>query len=260
MEKYFSGEKLYGDNFTPKQIAEWIKDEEEAYADIKSDNIKKYQYNELNKQHGYSKLKNKNYEKALCFGGGNCHEILPIIQKVEKIYVIEPSSSYRSKVLKGKELVYITPKSDGKIDARNNTFDLITCFGVLHHIPNVSSEIKELKRVLKPGGIMLIREPTVSMGDWRKKRFGITKRERGIPLEVFDNIMKKENLKIIHKTRVLHPFARRGFGAIKDPFNSKIATKADAVLSKIFSFNKKYHATKWYHKLQPQSIFYVLKK
>jgi len=260
MEKYFSGKELYGDDFSQEEVCSWIKDEEEAYTNMKSDNIKQYQYNELNRHHGYSKLKNKTYETVLCFGGGNCHEILPVIEKIKKIYVIEPSSSYRSKTLNGKKLVYITPKSNGKIDADDNSFDLITCFGVLHHIPNVTSTIKELKRVLKKGGIILIREPTVSMGDWRKKRRGITKRERGIPLKIFNRIITKQNFKVIYKARVLQPFARRGFGMVKNPLNSKLVTILDSLLSKTFSFNKKYHATRWYHKLQPQSIFYVLEK
>jgi len=260
MEKYFSGEKLYGDDFSPQQIAKWIKYEKEAYTDIESDNTKKYEYHELNKKQGYSKLKNKIHKNVLCFGGGNCHEILPIINNVKNIYAIEPSSSYRSKTLNGKKIIYIKPKLNGKINAKNNSFNLITCFGVLHHIPNITSTIKELKRVLKQGGYILIREPTVSMGDWRKKRVGITKKERGIPLKIFNKIIQKEKFKIIHKARVLHPFTRRGFGILKTPFNSKIAVKLDAALGRIFSFNKKYHATKWYHKLQPQSVFYVLKK
>jgi SAM-dependent methyltransferase len=260
MEKYFSGEKLYGDDFAPRQIAKWIEDEKEAYADIESDNTKEYGYHELNKKHGYSKLKDKIYKNALCFGGGNCQEILPIIKNIKTIYAIEPSSSYRAETLNEKKIIYIKPKLNGKINAKNNSFDIITCFGVLHHIPNVTSTIKELKRTLKRGGYMLIREPIVSMGDWRKKRIGITKRERGIPLKIFDKIIQEEKLKIVYKARVLHPFTRRGFGILKNPFNNKIAVKIDNILGKIFSFNKKYHATKWYHKLQPQSVFYILKK
>ena len=33
LEKYLSGEKLYGDDFDEGQINEWFRDEVEAYAD-----------------------------------------------------------------------------------------------------------------------------------------------------------------------------------------------------------------------------------
>ena len=34
MSIYFSGEKLYGDDFTPNQIEEWYKDEQEVFRSI----------------------------------------------------------------------------------------------------------------------------------------------------------------------------------------------------------------------------------
>lgn len=41
---------------------------------------------------------------------------------------------------------------------KNNTFDLITCFHVLHHIPEIKETVEELKRIIKPGGTILISE------------------------------------------------------------------------------------------------------
>lgn len=38
----------------------------------------------------------------------------------------------------------------------NNEFDLVFCFGVLHHIPNTEKAIKEIYRVLKPKGKAII--------------------------------------------------------------------------------------------------------
>ena len=259
-EEFFSGKKLYGEDLSDEEVKEWVKDEREAYSNLGGNNMESYGYHSLNSLHGYSKLKGKSFNKVLCFGGGNANEILPIINKVNEIFIVEPSKKYRAKELKGKRLNYLKTSIYGDIVARDNTFDLITCFGVLHHTPKVSYVLKEFKRVLKKEGYLLIREPTVSMGDWRKTRKGITKRERGIPLDVFDEMIKKENFEVIYKHRVMHPLSRKGFFIFSKPFGNSFVVKIDSILSKIFSFNKKYHSTKFYHKLQPQSVFYVLKK
>ena len=173
---------------------------------------------------------------------------------------MEPSKKLRSKVLNGKRVKYIEPSVSGKLSYKDNLFELITCLGVLHHIPNVSYVLSELFRVLQYGGHILIREPVVSMGDWTKKRFGLTKRERGIPLEIFRKIISENNMKIISEDLVLFPLTRRlGIGG-KKACNSKIIVWIDEILSKLFSWNNKYHSTKFYHKIRPQSVFYVLKK
>lgn len=38
----------------------------------------------------------------------------------------------------------------------DSSFDVVYSFGVLHHIPDVDSAVKEINRVLKPGGTLLI--------------------------------------------------------------------------------------------------------
>ncbi len=44
MEKYFSGTELYGNSFSLKEIEDWYKDEEEAYANLSSGNKDNYLY------------------------------------------------------------------------------------------------------------------------------------------------------------------------------------------------------------------------
>jgi len=50
---------------------------------------------------------------------------------------------------------------------KNDTFDCVYSFGVLHHIPDIEKAISEIKRVLKPGGqimVMLYHEDSLLYG------------------------------------------------------------------------------------------------
>ena len=51
MNEFFSGKKLYGDNFNLNQIKKWYDDEKEGYSELIS--LKKYFYGyyELNKKY-----------------------------------------------------------------------------------------------------------------------------------------------------------------------------------------------------------------
>ena len=260
-KEYFSGKKLYGDDFSVSRIKEWFEDEKEGYSKLIKDKEQVYEHHQINKIHGYNRLKRiKKFKRVLNFGGATGEELLPIINKIEEIYIIEPSKKLRVKKIKGKSIKYITPKPDGKLKFKKNYFDLITCFGTLHHIPNVSHVFKELVRVLKKDGYLLVREPIVSMGDWRRTRKSLTKRERGIPEKIFDNIIRDNNLKVIYKRKIMFPLLRRiDFGRYQGG-NSKFWVYIDDSLSRFFSWNNRYHSTNFLHKLRPQSVFYVLHK
>lgn len=249
----FSGEVLYGDDFSYEEIEKWYEDEKEGYSGIIDEN---YTYGEhgLNKFHGFNKLKKNNFDKVLLFGGAFGYEILPIIEKVREIYIADPSKKLRKDKLKSKTLNYITPGIESKLSFHEDSFDLVTCFGVLHHIPNVSSVIKELVRVLKPGGFLLIREPIITMGDWTKKRRGLTKRERGIPVSLLKKMVLNEGLKIIYEKKVIFPITRR------ISLNNRFIILLDSLLSTLFSWNYHYHPKNIFQKLQPGSIYFVLRK
>jgi ubiquinone/menaquinone biosynthesis C-methylase UbiE len=53
----------------------------------------------------------------------------------------------------------VKPSTDGALPFPDASFDLVTCLGVLHHIPKVSFALCELYRCLTPGGFALVREP-----------------------------------------------------------------------------------------------------
>lgn len=264
LNDFFSGKKLYGDDFNEEQILQWYKDEEEGYANLGSNNIESYsyQYTAMNEQYGFKYIeKNRKFKNALGFGSAYGHEFLSIIQQIERLTIVEPSEQLRSKNLGNLEPLYVKPNVLGNLDFPDNSFDFIVSFSVLHHIPNVSYVLSELIRVLKPNGILLIREPIVSMGDWRIPRKGLTKNERGIPLSIFEHIILENNLEIVAKNfcdcSFIYKTLRRVFGL---KYNSKFVQIIDSIASQILSWNCRYHRINIIQKIAPNSIFLVLKK
>lgn len=112
------------------------------------------------------------FKNVLGFGSAWGNEFEPICNMIGNLTIIEPSDNLVNNKIGNLTPKYIKPSIDGKLPFSNNSFDLITCFGTLHHIPNVSFVISELIRVLKKDGYLLLREPIISMGDWRKPEMG----------------------------------------------------------------------------------------
>jgi ubiquinone/menaquinone biosynthesis C-methylase UbiE len=50
---------------------------------------------------------------------------------------------------------------DGKINAKDNSFDFASCILMLHHVKDLDNFILEIKRILKPDGILLIIEHNI---------------------------------------------------------------------------------------------------
>ena len=263
ISEYLYGQKLYGDDFSYKQIEKWYEDEKEAYANLYSNEVKgNYPYHSINNYNAFRFLDKLKYEKVMSIGGAFGDELLPIIDKIENIIILEPSEQMKVEFIKNKPVKYVAPNISGEIPFPDNFFDLITCSGVLHHIPNVSFVVSEIARVLKKGGVFILREPIVSMGDWRKPRQGLTTHERGIPLNILRNIIKNNKLEIVRET----PCFSKPFDAIfskltgKDGYSTSIYPPIDAFLGKLLLWNYRYHATSILHKFRPSAVFYVLEK
>jgi ubiquinone/menaquinone biosynthesis C-methylase UbiE len=62
---------------------------------------------------------------------------------------------------KNNKNVEITLGSAGKIPYNDQTFDYVTCVYSFHHHPNQSLSIKEMARVLKPGGKLLVLDANI---------------------------------------------------------------------------------------------------
>ena len=263
IDECLQGNKLYGDNFSLKEIAAWFKDEEQGYFKLGAGNKEKYEYgyHALNLEHGFRFLPDKCFAQVLGVGSAYGDELSPIVAKSRSVFILEPSDGFIVKDIKGVPVTYSQPLPSGILPFENNQFDLATCFGVLHHIPNVSTVMNEFYRCLKPGGRILIREPIISMGDWRKSRPGLTKRERGIPLKRFREIIIVAGFEIVNEQKCMFSLTSRLKYFLNKPvYNSRFAIRVDGILCGLSIWAESYHPTNIFHKLRPTSVFYVLRK
>ncbi len=69
-QRYFSGEVLYGDDFTDNEMEKWFADEAEGYANLGANDKENYHYvyHQLNQLHAFRFLKERRFEKALGIG------------------------------------------------------------------------------------------------------------------------------------------------------------------------------------------------
>lgn len=59
-----------------------------------------------------------------------------------------------------------------RIDAADNSYDVVFDFGIIHHIPKWEDAVKEVARVLKPGGKFYFEEVTKkALGRWFYRTF-----------------------------------------------------------------------------------------
>lgn len=262
--QHFTGRVLIGDSFEEKDILRWYEDEAEGYAELGSKDTKAYRYgyHALNRQYGFTQVQSGRIRHALGFGSAYGDEFVPLIRRIDKLTIVEPSDQLRAPAVNGLPINYVSPDPSGVLPFNGETFDLIVCFGVLHHIPNVSFVISEMARVLAPNGLLLLREPIVNMGDWRQPRPGLTARERGIPKPIMDMSLAAADL-TPEKTFYCYfpPFVRLvGMFGITAVFDSKFLTWIDGLLARCFSRNARYHRPRLRDKFAPANAFWVCRK
>ncbi len=245
IEACLRGEAIYGDDFKGERLKNWFAEEMEAYSGLSKLNtrIYKYGYHALNWKHGFQD-----------------DELLPIQYTFNQAILLEPSKITKS-VLDKKKIKYFRPMENGSLPFPNKYFDLMISLGVIHHLPRVSFTLRELGRVALPGGILLLREPITSMGDWRVLRPGLTKNERGIP-EALLRIRLKEAGFIIKKWNyVMFPLVSRIAHLLDiSAYNSSFIVNIDAILSAVTKWNLKYYARTTFEKIMPSCVFAVLEK
>lgn len=262
--RFLSGRELYGDDFSPAEIDAWFADEEHGFAELYGSDraTHAYGYTALNAHFGFARLPaGRRFAHVLGFGSNFGDELLPILGRADRVTLLDASERYVVDDIQGVPVRYLMAEPSGRIALDAGSVDLITCFGVLHHVPNVSAVLAEMGRVLAPGGILLLREPTTSMGDWRQARRGLTRRERGLPRDLFRTFVERGGMTIEHAAPCYFPpwvrlCAALGFAT----FNSAAATRIDAALSTLFDRFWTYHRTTLAARFAPANLFVMARR
>jgi ubiquinone/menaquinone biosynthesis C-methylase UbiE len=120
---------------------------------------------ELDKLNIWSLIKTENIKdiKYLDFGGGDGQNAFAIANKLKckkgDVFVSDIQSWFGNEnVQKYKDLLTYRYLKTFYLPFEDNTFNFITMFQVLHHIREYNYTVKELYRILKDDGILLIRE------------------------------------------------------------------------------------------------------
>lgn len=250
----------HGEDLSLPEREQWFADECEAYTKLQP--ARGYPYHIANRTHGYRHLPRKLYQHVLAFGAGPGDELMPILEHIDAITLHEASQQMAEiQEIQGVPCTFTTAQSDGTLPFPDQTFDLITCLGVLHHIAKASTVLEEFFRVLTPGGYALIREPIVSMGNPQKPRKGLTPRERGLPLPWLQTQIREIGFKQIAQTPFQFlPLSLACDKAGIQPYNAKFLTTLDHTLCRIFPGSERYHRTRLHHHLAPTSIMLVLQR
>lgn len=267
-EQALAGVSLHGNDFSASEIEQWFADEQEGYFNLyfrgsptSADPDQPYTYAALAEQHGFQWLGARKYAHALGLGSANGAELHPVLERSARVTVLEPSDGFAATEINGKPVDYVKPQASGQMPFADNTFDLIICFSVLHHIPNVATVLKEMQRVLRPGGHVLLREPTHSMGDWRQPRRGLTKNERGIPVAIFLKFIAAAGLVVVKQTHCMFSLMSRLEPLLGKPvWTVPWVVRIDAWLCALPIWPRKYHATRVWQKIRPTGVAFVLEK
>jgi ubiquinone/menaquinone biosynthesis C-methylase UbiE len=259
-----AGLVLYGDDFTGRQLDEWFADEEQGYFSLYGDKTSgpnQYGATVLAEQHSYRWLSLESGFDVLGVGCADGAELAPIVGRARSITVLEPAEGFFRDNIGERPATYLKPRASGLMPFQDSSFDLVVCFSALHHIPNVSTVVQEMSRVLRPGGHALLREPIVSMGDWRKPRIGLTKRERGIPLPVFRSIVGQAGFRIERETLCIFSAASRverltGLRLWISP----AVVKLDRFICALPWWSRRYHTQTLWDRLRPTAVSLVLQK
>ena len=259
---YYSGQKLFGDDFGLEEICEWYGLEENACFEIYDQGKKKMPNNDyLHWSAGYrwALAGRLSLGKVLGLGSGNGEEFRPVRKWIEHLFIAESAEGYFHN---DATTTYVKAQIDGSLSFPDNFFDTQVNIAVLHHIPNVSHVLRELFRTLKSGGICLVKEPITTLGAWHlPRKVGLAPCERGFPRAWLEEEVQRTGFEIIRCTFFEFPPLRhlRDRGGI-DTYNSKFWTFIDQFLCKLTNWNYRYHRTQWHEKLAPSYVFLVLRK
>ena len=116
--------------------------------------------------------------------------------------------------------------------------------------------------MVAPGGWVVIREPVISMGDWRSRQHpGLTKGERGIPRRLLEAAVRDAGFSIrssVFCAATLTP--RIGRVLRRNLYGTRSGAAVDRALAVSTAWNYRYHADNLWQKLRPSAVCIVAQR
>lgn len=131
---------------------------------------------------------------AAC-GSGYGSEI--IAKAAKKIIGIDNSKSaldWGNKYHKRKNIEFREANLNEQLNFKNNTFDAIISFETLEHVRNYHNMLSEFRRILKPGGILILSTPNRNATQKYSDKFHLKEFSKKELLDLLNNYFKIENL------------------------------------------------------------------
>lgn len=263
--------RLYGDDFNQDAIEQWFREEAQYHNQFSGgrfeDHPKLYQvfdwyYALLPYFHPRPDM------RVLDFGcaEGQALAHLPAERRTYSYVGVDASRSLLERAARvHPEGEYRLMPADGIIPAKDGEFDYVVVLGVLHHVPNVAHYLKELFRVLGPGGRLILREPSHAMGRIPGSHTmlpGLSPNERGIPARYLQSQLKQLGMRVLSLRPAYH-------GAVLQVLRHwqprsdqawRVLVSIDKVLSDATRWNDHYQRPKIWQKLAPTANYVVAAK
>ncbi len=101
---------------------------------------------------------------VLEIGSGEGYGIMELAPIADKYIAVDKYDTYISNELKGEnDITFIQTEVPPLKDVADNSVDFAVTFQVIEHIQNDELFLKEIKRVLKPGGKLIMTTPNIKM-------------------------------------------------------------------------------------------------
>lgn len=114
----------------------------------------------LNDKISWIKSKHNNVQNILDIGCGTGDFLFRAQKEGWKVYGFEPNEKAKA-ISKSKKINLI----DDLDSYKKQTFDVITMWHVLEHVPDLDKQIKQIKSLLKPDGLLIIAVPNFKSFD-----------------------------------------------------------------------------------------------
>jgi len=111
----------------------------------------------------------KGAKTILDYGGSNGHMAAELGKalriKKNNNYVVDIPEWAGKKIVPHPDITFAPLNKRNEADIKTASIDVVTAWHVLHHIKDINLAIKFIKRVLKPGGLFIIKEHDIRSKD-----------------------------------------------------------------------------------------------